>query len=100
MDFIGWIIVGAIAGGLASLIVPGRTPGGIIGAILVGMLGGVLGGWLMGLFVLAGPASFIGSAIVAVIGAVIIIFAIRAMSGRISAVYRRQTTHSPPSATP
>jgi uncharacterized membrane protein YeaQ/YmgE (transglycosylase-associated protein family) len=86
MDFIGWIIVGAIAGGVASLIVPGRTPGGILGAILVGMLGGLLGGWLMGLFGMAGPATWIGSVIVAVIGAVVILFALRAMSGRTSAV--------------
>jgi uncharacterized membrane protein YeaQ/YmgE (transglycosylase-associated protein family) len=82
MDFIGWIIIGAIAGGIASLIVPGRTPGGVIGAIIVGILGGLLGGWLMGLFGMAGPATFIGSLIVSIIGAVIILFVLRAFSSR------------------
>jgi len=36
LRFFGWIILGAIAGGIASLIVPGRTPGGMIGAIVIG----------------------------------------------------------------
>jgi uncharacterized membrane protein YeaQ/YmgE (transglycosylase-associated protein family) len=80
---IGWLIIGAIAGGIASLIVPGRTPGGAIGAIIIGILGGWLGGWLVSLFTRNnGPVTFIGSLIVAIIGAVIILYAIRAMSSR------------------
>src|SRR5690606_38122225 len=31
VDILWWIIVGLVAGGIASLIVPGRTPGGMIG---------------------------------------------------------------------
>lgn len=76
---IGWLIVGALAGGIASLIVPGRTPGGAIGAILVGILGGLVGGWLMSLLLNGrGPATFFGSLVVAIIGAVLILYALRA----------------------
>jgi uncharacterized membrane protein YeaQ/YmgE (transglycosylase-associated protein family) len=62
--------------------VPGRTPGGAIGAIIVGILGGLLGGWLMSLFFERGPVTFIGSLVVAIIGAVIILFGMRAASSR------------------
>lgn len=79
---IGWIIIGAIAGLIASLIVPGTTPGGWIGGIIIGICGGLLGGWIFSLFAGRGPVTFIGTVILAVIGAVIILYAIRAMSSR------------------
>jgi len=75
---LGWLIIGAIAGGIASLIVPGRTPGGVFGAILVGILGGLLGGWLLSLVAGSGPVTFIGSLVVAIIGAALILFGLRA----------------------
>jgi len=75
---IGWLIIGALAGGIASLIVPGRTPAGAIGAILVGILGGLLGGWLHSLVAGSGPVTFIGSLVVAIIGAALILFGLRA----------------------
>ena len=34
-DWLFWLIIGGVAGGIASLIVPGRTPGGMIGAIII-----------------------------------------------------------------
>jgi uncharacterized membrane protein YeaQ/YmgE (transglycosylase-associated protein family) len=70
---IGWIVIGLIAGAIASIIVPGRTPGGIIGVIIVGIAGGLLGGWLWSLVFGVGPSTFIGSLILAIIGAVIIL---------------------------
>jgi uncharacterized membrane protein YeaQ/YmgE (transglycosylase-associated protein family) len=69
-----------LAGGIASLIVPGRTPGGVIGGIIVGNLGGILGGWLMSLVAGNGPVSFLGSLVLAIIGAVIIFYGLRATS--------------------
>lgn len=83
MDILIWILIGLVAGGIASLIVPGRTPMGIIGAVIVGILGGLLGGWLMEvLFDMDSSTSWIGSIIVATIGAVIILFALRAVQQR------------------
>lgn len=88
VDLIGWIIIGLLAGGVASLLVPGRTPGGCLGATLIGMLGGLLGGWLFRLIFGPGATatSFLGSLIVSTIGAVIILFLIRAARGRRSAI--------------
>ncbi|HEV2107207.1 MAG TPA: GlsB/YeaQ/YmgE family stress response membrane protein [Thermomicrobiales bacterium] len=73
-----WLLVGLIAGGIASLIVPGRTPGGAIGALLVGVLGGLLGGWILDVLDVAFGYTLLGSLIVATIGAVIILYVLRA----------------------
>ena len=79
--FIVWLIVGAIAGGVASLIVPGRTPGGAIGAVLVGIAGGILGGLVLDLLGADSDLSWIGSLIVAIIGAVVVLTVMRKMNG-------------------
>jgi uncharacterized membrane protein YeaQ/YmgE (transglycosylase-associated protein family) len=44
--WIGWIIIGAIAGGIAKAIMPGRDPGGCIVTILLGIAARALAGWL------------------------------------------------------
>lgn len=82
MEIIGWLIIGLIAGGLASLVVPGRTPLGCIGVILVGIAGGILGGILFDALFSADELSFVGSLLAAFVGAVIILFVIRAISKR------------------
>lgn len=43
-SFIGWLIIGLIAGGLARLLVPGRQPMGCFMTILLGLVGSVIGG--------------------------------------------------------
>ncbi len=77
-----WLIVGAIAGGIASLIVPGRTPGGAIGAVLVGILGGVLGGFLLDALDVNENLTWLGSLIVATLGAMVILFVLRKVDDR------------------
>ncbi len=72
-----WLIVGAIAGGVASLIVPGRTPGGAVGAVVVGIVGGLLGGWILDALDVNDNLTWIGSLVVAVLGATAILFALR-----------------------
>ncbi|MGW7524123.1 GlsB/YeaQ/YmgE family stress response membrane protein [Streptomyces sp. NPDC054783] len=46
MGFIGWIILGLFAGGIAKILLPGRDPGGLIGTTLIGVAGAFVGGWL------------------------------------------------------
>lgn len=46
MGFLGWIVLGLIAGAIAKLILPGRQGGGWIVTILLGVVGALLGGWL------------------------------------------------------
>lgn len=63
---IGWIILGAILGGLARFIVPGEDPMSVPATIVMGILGqviaglvfyalfGVVAGWILGLLVTVG----------------------------------------------
>jgi uncharacterized membrane protein YeaQ/YmgE (transglycosylase-associated protein family) len=81
IEIIGWIIFGFIAGGIASLLVPGRTPLGCIGVILVGIAGGLLGGFLFEALFDIVAVSFLGALIIAIIGAVIILLILRALAG-------------------
>ncbi len=79
MELIVWLIVGLIAGGIASLIVPGRTPGGAIGALIAGIVGGIIGGWVLDLLGVGSNLNWLGSLVVAILGAVAILYAVRKM---------------------
>ncbi|PCE28554.1 GlsB/YeaQ/YmgE family stress response membrane protein [Burkholderia ubonensis] len=74
--FIMWLIIGAIAGWLAGVLVKGGGFGLIVD-IIVGIVGAIIGGWLAGLLGISVGSGFIGSVIIAVIGAVILLFVIR-----------------------
>jgi len=76
-DIIIWLIIGLAAGAVASAIVPGRTPGGIVGALIVGVVGGLLGGWILDALDVNDNLTWIGSLIVAIIGAVVILMIMR-----------------------
>ncbi len=67
-----WLIVGAIAGWLAGLIVKGYGFG-LIGNIVVGIVGAVIAGWLLPKIGIAIGTGFVAALINAVIGAVILL---------------------------
>ena len=69
------LIVGAIAGWLAGVIMKGYGFG-LIGNIIVGILGAVVAGWLLPRLGISLGAGYIGWIINAVIGAVILLFVI------------------------
>jgi uncharacterized membrane protein YeaQ/YmgE (transglycosylase-associated protein family) len=69
-----FLVIGAIAGWLAGLIM--KTNYGLVGDIVVGVIGALIGGWLFGLFGIA-AVGFIGSVIAAVVGAVILLAILR-----------------------
>ncbi|CAB3744596.1 GlsB/YeaQ/YmgE family stress response membrane protein [Paraburkholderia rhynchosiae] len=73
---IAWLIIGAIAGWLAGVLVKGGGFG-IIVDIIVGIVGAFIGGWLAGVLHVSLGSGWIGSIITAVIGAVILLFIIR-----------------------
>jgi uncharacterized membrane protein YeaQ/YmgE (transglycosylase-associated protein family) len=74
-----WIIVGLVAGFLASRFVKGGGYG-LIGDVIVGLIGAVIGGFLIGFFV-QGPVGLLGTIVVAFIGAVILLFIVRKATG-------------------
>ncbi len=78
--FIVWIIVGGIAGFLASKVLTGKGMG-LIWDIVVGILGGFLGGWLAGLAGIA-VTNILIEIVVAFVGAAILLVAFRALTGR------------------
>ena len=74
MHILGWIIVGALAGWIASLVVQSKGQGCIVN-IALGLVGAVVGGFLfhqLGGFSYDGTG-FVASTFVAVIGAVIVL---------------------------
>jgi uncharacterized membrane protein YeaQ/YmgE (transglycosylase-associated protein family) len=79
--FLGWILIGLIAGGLAKLIMPGRDPGGclltmllgIAGALLMGFLGNALGWYTQGQA---------GGFIAATLGAILLLWIYRLVQRR------------------
>ena len=71
-----WLIVGAIAGWLAGLLVRGGGFG-LLGDIVVGIVSALIGGWLAGALGISIGSGFIGSIITAVIGAVILLVILR-----------------------
>ncbi|MEW9583642.1 GlsB/YeaQ/YmgE family stress response membrane protein [Paraburkholderia sp. DGU8] len=73
---IAWLIIGAIAGWLAGLLVKGGGFGLIVD-IIVGIVGAFIGGWLAGVLHISLGSGWIGSIITAVIGAVILLFLVR-----------------------
>lgn len=81
MDLILWLVLGGLAGWLASVLVRG-TGLGILGDILVGIVGGFLGGFIVSLFGGTGITGFnIWSFVVAVIGAVALLLIVRLFTG-------------------
>ena len=79
--WLGWIIIGALAGGLAKLIMPGKDPGGCIVTIVLGIAGAALAGFIgnsLGWYEQGEGAGFIA----AVLGAIVILFVYRMIARR------------------
>lgn len=74
-----WIIVGLVAGFLASQFVRGSGYG-LIGDLVIGLIGAVIGGFVVGFFVHT-TVGLLGSILVAFIGAVILLFVVRQVKG-------------------
>jgi len=79
-NVMGWIIyllIGLVAGFLASIVVKGRGLG-LIGDMIVGVIGALLGGWLFGAFFSSAVGGgMTGSILTAFVGAVILLAIIK-----------------------
>ena len=72
MGIIAWIIVGAIAGWLAGLIVKGAGFG-LLGNIVVGIVGAVVAGWLLPQLGIRLGGGWIGEIINGAIGGIVVL---------------------------
>jgi uncharacterized membrane protein YeaQ/YmgE (transglycosylase-associated protein family) len=80
-SWLAWIVVGLIAGAIASRVVAGRGFG-CLADIVVGVAGAVIGGFLLStLFGASGTVGFWGSLIVAFIGAAALLAVLKLVSG-------------------
>jgi len=83
MGIILWIIFGAIAGWIASIIMKTDSSQGTVTDIVLGIVGAVVGGFLMGLMGQSGVNGFnLYSFVVAVIGAIVVIYLGRMLRNR------------------
>ena len=87
MDIVTWLVVGLVAGLLASLVM-GGTGYGLVGDIIIGILGAFVGGWIMRTLGTSVPVGGLaGIILVAFIGAVVLLFVLR--------VIRKSTRRNP-----
>lgn len=82
MDIIAWLVVGLLAGLLASFAV-GGVGYGLLGDILIGIAGAVIGGWLFAQLGIVTPfRGLAGTVFVAFVGAVVLLLVLRALRPR------------------
>jgi uncharacterized membrane protein YeaQ/YmgE (transglycosylase-associated protein family) len=81
--FLGALIIGGLAGWVASMIMKTNGSMGILLNIVVGVVGAVIGNALLPLFGLSGSTGFsIWSFIVALLGAMLLLFVVKMFTGR------------------
>lgn len=76
MDILTWLIVGLVAGVLASFVVGGGF--GLLGDIVIGIIGAFIGGWLFRQLGVSTPfGGLAGTIFVAFIGAIVLLLLLR-----------------------
>jgi uncharacterized membrane protein YeaQ/YmgE (transglycosylase-associated protein family) len=82
MTLLTWIVVGAIAGFLASYLMGSRE--GLIMMVILGIVGAIVGGWVAGTWLHIANVTGLNltSIVVAVVGALIVIFVVGSLGGR------------------
>ena len=85
MEWLSWIIVGAVAGWLAGLLVKGDEGLGVIGHIVLGLIGAIAGGFVVSLLTGNDPMDGvfdISTILTAVVGAVVLVLLGSMVMGR------------------
>ena len=75
MGFLGFLLLGLIAGAIARAILPGKQKGGWLVTLIVGVVGALLGGWLGSLLGLGSVNDFfsIGTWLLAIGGSLLVL---------------------------
>jgi uncharacterized membrane protein YeaQ/YmgE (transglycosylase-associated protein family) len=72
-----WLVIGGLAGFSAQKIMGGSSANGLFGDIVLGILGAVIGGYGLSLFGVTGNGGIIATFVVAVLGAMALIWIVR-----------------------
>ena len=79
MGILAWLILGLVAGFIASKVV-NKTGEGLVLDLVLGVIGAIVGGWIMSLFGEAGVSGLnLYSLVVAVLGAIVVLVAYHAI---------------------
>jgi uncharacterized membrane protein YeaQ/YmgE (transglycosylase-associated protein family) len=79
MNIILWIVFGALAGWIASMIMGADAQMGALANIIVGIVGAFIGGFIANLFGFGGVSGFnVWSLVVAVIGSIVLLWIVQA----------------------
>jgi uncharacterized membrane protein YeaQ/YmgE (transglycosylase-associated protein family) len=78
---LGWVLIGLVAGWLASTVTRGRELG-CLGNIAIGLAAAVIGGFLFTLLGFDGAVGLLGSFVIASIGAALLLILLNALGGR------------------
>jgi uncharacterized membrane protein YeaQ/YmgE (transglycosylase-associated protein family) len=82
MSFVAWIVLGLVAGFLASKLI-NKSGEGMLLDIVLGIVGAVAGGWLFNVFGMPGVTGLnLYSLVVAVIGAAVLLIVYHALTKR------------------
>ncbi len=83
MSIIGWIVLGGVAGWLASILMKRNSQMGLIANVIAGIVGAAVGGWVFSFFGGAGVTGFnLTSLVVAFVGAVIVLAVVNLLFGK------------------
>jgi uncharacterized membrane protein YeaQ/YmgE (transglycosylase-associated protein family) len=85
LEWLAWLVVGAIAGWLAGLLVKGDEGLGVIGHVVLGLVGALLGGWVVSQLTGNDPMDGvfdISTIVTAVVGAVVLVLLVSMITGR------------------
>lgn len=84
MGFLGFLLLGLIAGAIAKLILPGKQGGGWFVTLLLGVVGALLGGWIGSAIFGVGLENFfdISTWLLAIGGAIIVLLIYGFIVGR------------------
>jgi uncharacterized membrane protein YeaQ/YmgE (transglycosylase-associated protein family) len=82
MNWLGWIVVGFLAGAISGGLVGGKTARGCLPNIVVGIVGGLIGGWLANEMGFSDIQGFVAAVVVAVFGSILVRLILNAVSER------------------
>ena len=84
MSIIAWLVIGALAGWIAGMLVKGDEGYGVIGTIIAGIVGAIVGGFILGLITGEDFTTGINipTLVAAVVGAVIVVLVWRMVARR------------------
>lgn len=84
LSIIAWLVVGALAGWIAGMIVPGDEGYGWLGSLVAGIIGALVGGFILGALTKTDWTTGINipTIIAAIVGAIIVVYVWKAIAGR------------------